>query len=263
MPNNVRGDRTPAGRTLAGRRVVVTRAAEQADDLCDALEAHGAEVLRCPTIAFAPMADMRPLLRRLDRLDEFDWIVFTSTNGVRFFADELGDRSVPAATRIAVVGSSTAEAATELLRGPDLVPDTFDAEHLLEAFGDARGRRFLLPQAEAARPTLAEGLEERGALVDAIPLYRTVAGHPPESVLTDIRTGVDALTFTSPTTARFFAELLGDDADRIARGAAIFCIGPVTASGVRELGWTVAAVADPHTVEALVDAVIPHTQPAN
>lgn len=253
MPSNVSKDRA-----LAGRRVVVTRAAEQAGELCDALEAHGAEVLRCPTIAFAPMPDMQPLRGCLDRLGEFDWIIFTSTNGVRFFADELGRRPVPAATRLAVVGSSTAEAAAELLRAPDLVPAMFDAEHLLEAFGDVHGARFLLPQAEAARPTLAAGLEERGARVDAIPTYRTVPGNPPESVLADIRGGVDALTFTSPTTALYFADLLGEDADQIARGAAVICIGPVTAEAVRELGWTVDAVADPHTADGLVDAVVHH-----
>lgn len=253
MPNDVSG-----GRTLAGRRVLVTRAAEQADELCDDLEERGAEVLRCPTIQFEPIPDMRPLLGRLERLDEFAWIVFTSTNGVKFFADELGERPVPATTRIAVVGASTARAAAELLRAPDLLPATFDAEHLLEAFGDVHGLRFLLPQAEAARPTLAAGLEERGARVDAIPIYRTTPGNPRESVLEDVRGGVDALTFTSPTTARFFAELLGDDADRVARSATIICIGPVTADAVRDLGWKVAAVADPHTAAGLVDAVVQH-----
>ncbi|NNF03691.1 MAG: uroporphyrinogen-III synthase, partial [Rhodothermales bacterium] len=223
---------------------------------CTALEQLGAEAIRCPAIAFEPMSDARPLRNRLDHIADYDWIVFTSSNGVRFFADAWSDRALPAELRIAVVGSSTAEAAAAALRRPDLIPDRFDAEHLLDALGEVRGRRILLPQAEAARPTLADGLAGRGAEVDAVPIYRTVAGDPSATVLEDVRRGVDALTFTSPTTAVYFAELLGADALRVAASAAIVCIGPVTAAAVRELGWSVDAVAEPHTVDGLVEAVV-------
>jgi len=253
---------------LTGQSVVVTRAEEQADDLSAALERLGADVIRCPAIAFGAMPDMQPLRDSLDRLAGYDWIIFTSSNGVRFFADEFAGRTLPAEVRLAVVGSSTAEAARARLKEPDLIPDRFDAEHLLRAFSDTHGRRFLLPQAEAARPALADGLARRGASVDAIPIYRTVAGNPPDAVLDEIRGGVDALTFTSPSTAVHFADLLGDDADRVAGQAAIVCIGPVTAAAVRRLGWSVDAVAEPHTAEGLTDAVARvlygthHDQPA-
>lgn len=257
-------------RPLFGRRVLVTRTREQASALSALLADAGAEVVECPAIALVPPDSWEPLDRALERLATYDWIVFTSANGVeRFFArlDACG-RDVRALHRakIAAIGPETARSLAVRHLRADLVPDDFRAEGLIEALaeGDVRGKRFLLPRAGGARAVLPESLRAAGAEVDEVVTYRAVT---PEESVERLRRALDeapldVLTFTSSSTVTSFLTLL-ERADpergraRIA-DARVACIGPVTATTAREHGLRVDVVPEKYTVPALVEALVQH-----
>lgn len=238
----------PAG-ALQGRRIVITRPAEKARRLAERLRSLGAVPIEFPTVRIEP-AEAGPLDAALRGLDGFDWIVFTSANGVdavfaRLAAAGKDARDV-GRRKVAAIGPVTARALKEHDIVPSLVPAEFVAEAILEALGEVRGKRFLLPRADIAREALAVGLTQRGAVVTEVAAYRTVgvSGPPPDL------SGADAVTFTSSSTVRHF----------LASGAAVgtakvVCIGPVTAATARELGLTVDAVADEYTEDGLIQAL--------
>jgi uroporphyrinogen III methyltransferase/synthase len=159
---------------LLGKRILVTRAREQASDLVDMLEEKGAGCIECPTIAIRPPEDMSGIDNAIDNLDSFDWIVFSSANGVRFFFDRLfesgKDIRALGNIHIAAVGSSTAEELKALYLNIDLVPDVFRAEGLVEEFSklDMAGKRVLVPRAKVARQALIDGLEAMDAVVTVL-----------------------------------------------------------------------------------------------
>jgi uroporphyrinogen III methyltransferase/synthase len=240
-------------RPLFGRRVVVTRAREQASALRTRLEELGAEVIELPTIA------IEPLPFRVPDLTTVTWLVFTSANGVdAFFARGLAAKGLDAralgAVRVAAIGPGTA---AELARHgitPDLVPERFVAESLLEAFPPAlTGDRVVLARAEQARDVLPEGLERLGYAVDVLPVYRTVSADPDPGHLARVREGaVDAVTFTSSSTVTNFCDVVGD----VPEGPVVVSIGPVTSQTARERGLTVDVEADPHTIDGLVEGLV-------
>jgi uroporphyrinogen-III synthase len=249
---------------LQGRRIVVTRARAQAGDLLAGLRALGAEPLACPAIAIAPPLSYAPLDAAVARLAGYDWLLFTSVNGVAAFAarrGRLGAQPAPDGLRVGAIGPATAEAARAAGLAPTFVPDTYVAEAILAQIGDVAGRRILLPRAERARPVLAAGLRARGALVDEVTAYRTVPDAGGAALIADLRAGaIDAITFTSSSTVRFFWEGLAgqmEPADLAAapRRPAILCIGPITAATARALGLPVDAVAEPYTIAGLLDAL--------
>lgn len=249
--------RSSGSTRLQGRRVVVTRPSEQAGELIQLLEAHGAEVVVFPTIMIGPPADPEPLRRAIRRLDGYHWLLFTSANGVRFFFDELerlsADEALPAHLRIACVGPATAASLSEYgVDSPVEVPESYTAESLLVALGElSSDTRILLPQADIARPVLADGLREAGAEVDVVEAYRTL---PTRLAVRDAGevAAADVVTFTSPSTVRNFVELAGKPGPRMR----VAVIGPVTAAAARASGMTVHARATEHTVAGLVDAVL-------
>ena len=239
-----------ADRPLEGRSVVVTRAAEQASRLAATLAHLGATVVEVPTIAVTDAPDGGAALRdAVARLDRFDWVVLTSTNGVARFLAALGDRPA-AGVRVAVVGPGTAEALKAGGLEPALLPERFVAEALLEAFPPGPGR-VLLPQASAARPVLAEGLRAAGWEVDAVVAYRTVPARPSPAVL-ERTAAADAITFTSGSTVSGYLAAAGPDAVP----PVVVCIGPVTAGVATAAGLTVTAVAAEHTIDGLAAAVV-------
>ncbi len=245
---------------LSGKRVVVTRPRAQAAVLCRKLTAAGAVPIRFPTIRIAPMADIGPLDAAVAHLDGYDWVIFTSVNGVAYFWDRLaaGHTTVPATTRLAAIGPATAQALKDKGCRPDFVPEEFVAERIAEGLGDVSGKRLLLPRAQSARPALAKLLVAAAATVDEIPTYRTLAESPNAEALADLEARVDVLTFTSSSTARYFAAILGERAASIARGALIACIGPITAQTVRDLGFDVGLVAREYTTDGLIEALARH-----
>lgn len=247
--------------SLAGRRIVVTRPPDDGRLRC-LLEAEGAAVLECPAIQIAPPSDYGPLDDALRNLAAYGWIVFTSRNGVAAVIGRMSALGMTPETlaraRLAVIGPGTAEALREHGLAAALAPEEFRAEALVEAFArrDVRGVRVLLPRAAVARNVLPDGLRALGAAVDVVAAYRTAPGTPAPGALEAVRTGaIDAVTFTSSSTVRYFLRLAGPDARRILEGVFVACIGPVTAETARDAGLRVGAVASTYTLAGLVDAL--------
>ncbi|WP_084658056.1 uroporphyrinogen-III synthase [Thermogemmatispora onikobensis] len=282
------------GQPLRGRTILVTRAQEQAEALSSRLQALGAETLSFPVIRLVPPEDWAPLDRALERLAAgaqegrapYDWLVFTSVNGVRFCVERLRTLGLePAllgrgAARVAAIGPATAAALAEQgVRGV-LVPEEYVAEQVAAALlaecqrqgSSPAGQRVLLARAAEARRVLAEALRQAGMLVEEVPAYRTLAaaGDDPrgQQVLALIDEGrLSLATFTSSSTVRSFVRWLelavGEQAagatpgTLLARqGVAIACIGPITAATARTLGLQVAVEAQPFTIEGLVAAIV-------
>jgi uroporphyrinogen III methyltransferase / synthase len=246
---------------LFGRRIVTTRAKGQADALTSRLKALGADVIEMPTIEIQPAADYGPLDRALAGLASYDWLIFTSANGVRFFLDRLDVsatdlRSLRA--RICAIGPATRAAIEALHLKVDLMGREYVAEGLLEAFAahDLKGKHILLPRAAVARDLVPVELARRGARVDVVEAYRTVTpdgtGAQAAKVFGRARKP-DCITFTSSSTVQNFVAVAGAAA---LAGVKVASIGPVTSDTARGLGIAVDAEAGVFTVDGLVDAVL-------
>jgi uroporphyrinogen III methyltransferase/synthase len=242
-------------RPLFGRQIVVTRAREQASELRARLESLGADVLEVPAIRVEPIDVALP------DLAEYAWLVCTSVNGVRGLFERglapLGlDARALGGLEVAAIGPGTAAAFAAHGITPDLVPERYVAESLLEAFPppSAPGDRVLLARAEVARDALPDGLEARGYAVEVLPVYRTVRTEPEESLLDAVRDGhVDAITFTSSSTVTGFCDLLGTLPDP---QPTVVSIGPITSDAARARGLRVDAEATEHTIDGLVTTVV-------
>lgn len=251
--------------TLRGRRIVVTRAREQAGDLVRALEHQGADVVLAPVIRIEPLPDLTPLRDALGRAADYRWLVFTSQNAVQIVGDRLVEWGMPDALRqapVAAIGPATADALKERGVTVTLVPSEHVAEGLLTAMvarGGLGGARVLIPSAQDAREVLAAGLRTAGATVEVIPVYRTTrdAGGG-RRVQQELLAGkIDAVTFTSSSTVKHFVDIVGREAASSRYVAAV--IGPVTAQTARDLGLGAALVeASPYTVPGLVEALCRH-----
>jgi uroporphyrinogen-III synthase len=249
-------------RPLADLRVVVTRPENQATELCDRLRAMGAEPIIFPTIAIVPPKAGGPLDQAIARLPDYDWIIFTSVNGVEHFWARLvevrllsggdGENKLSIRGRVAAIGPATADALRQHGAPVHLMPAEYRAEAILDEIGDVAGQRILLPRADIARPALADGLRATGAQVDDVRAYHTVRGDPPSAAFDALRAGVDVVTFTSSSTVRNFVSLTQglDFGDPL-----MACIGPVTAATAHELGLRVDVVAEEYTVDGLLEAL--------
>ncbi|MET1000809.1 MAG: uroporphyrinogen-III C-methyltransferase [Acidimicrobiia bacterium] len=240
-------------RPLFGRRIVVTRAREQASELRTRLEGLGADVIELPAIAIEPLSFTVP------DLEQYEWIVFTAVNGVDAFFDRglspAGrDARALASTRVAAIGPGTADALARRGIRADLVPERFVAESLLAAFPPPdHDARVLVARAETARDVLPDGLTERGYTVDVLPVYRTVTAAPAPDALARVRAGdFDAVTFTSSSTVTNFCDVVGP----LVESPAVVSIGPVTSTTAIERGLPVTIEADPHTIDGVVTALL-------
>lgn len=239
---------------LFGRRIVVTRARGQASELTAMLAPLGAEVIEYPVIEIAPAADPAPLDAALARLAEYDWLIFTSVNGVRCFVDRLDAspydwRGLRA--KLCAIGPGTRRALEALHLKVDLMPEEYVAESLVEAFRavDLTGKRVLLPRAAVARDVAPVALAARGAVVDVVEAYRTVVPSPSPHGFAK----PDWVTFTSSSTVKNFLALAGHE---VLEGVRIASIGPVTSQTARRHGLRVDVEAAEHTIPGLVAALI-------
>src|SRR5436309_11140680 len=238
-------------RPLFGRRVVVTRAREQASELVDRLHRLGAETVELPAIVIdAPDGDGAGLRESARRLGEYDWAVFTSANAVERFCALLRDARAFASVNVAAIGPGTADVLRRFGVEPDLIPERFVAESLVEAFPAGNGA-VLLPRAAVARDVLPESLGAKGWRVDVVEAYRTRPAEPTASALAEAGKA-DAITFTSSSTVTNFLQVAGLDAVP----PVVVCIGPVTAETAREAGLNVDVVAEEHTIDGLVAALV-------
>ncbi len=255
-------------RPLFGRRILVTRSRDQASELVRRLEDLGARCIECATIAIIPPDRWDEVDRELDQLDRYDWLIFTSANGVAFFLSRLLERGMDLRAlkglKIAAVGDKTALALKDYYLRPDLVPREFKGEGLSESFLalGVKGKRFLFPRALKAREILPETLTTAGAEVVVLPVYQNVVpvGQEKELLQELQEKRIDLVTFTSSSTVTNFFKLLDCDnrpalMDLIA-GVTVAAIGPVTARTVQEEGLTVHIQPEKYTIEAMVEAIV-------
>jgi uroporphyrinogen III methyltransferase / synthase len=249
---------------LSGRCIVVTRPRDQAAEFIDRLTAAGAEVVPCPSIEIVPPASWAPLDDAIARIGQFDWVVFTSTNGVAVFCERLRagghDIDVLRRARLAAVGPQTARALEARGLHVDVIPEEFRAEGVAEEMRrkGIAGARILLPRAAEAREILPAMLRDAGANVEEVASYDTVRPRTaPEEVRRLLTEGkVDLVTFTSSSTVRNFLSLLGEDAVALLRRTRIGCIGPITADTVRSAGLTVDLQPASYTVAAFTEEIV-------
>ena len=243
-------------RPLFGRRVVVTRAREGTSGLAARLRALGAEPVELPTIRIAPPADGGAALSRAaDKLAAggYEWVAFTSANAVAPLLERLHDARSFGTARIAAVGAGTAGALKAHSLVADLVPERAVAEGLLEAWpAPAAGQRrgVLLPRAAVARDVLPAGLAAAGWEVEIVEAYRTEPERPAPAALAEVR-GADAICFTSTSTVENYLAVAGPET----LPPVVACIGPVAAAAAGKAGIEVSAVAEPHTLDGLVNSL--------
>ncbi|HSR30118.1 MAG TPA: uroporphyrinogen-III C-methyltransferase [Anaerolineae bacterium] len=248
---------------LFGQRILVTRTREQASALSARLRALGAEAVELPTIRIAPPEDCTPLDGAIAGLQNTNWIVFTSANGVRHFWERLAkagrDSRALHGVRLAAIGPATAAELGARGLCADYVPGEYVAEAVAAGLGDVRGLRILLPRADIARPALAHLLREGGAEVIEVTAYRTLRPEADPDELRELLARITAVTFTSSSTVRNLADMAreaGLDLPLALGHAMIACIGPITAETARETGLPVHVMAEEYTIEGLVEALV-------
>ena len=250
---------------LFGKGIVITRPEAQAEEFASLLHARGARVVHFPTIKIVPSVSYDGLDRAIAELSSYQWIIFTSANGVVFFLRRLKElgRDIRSLKdiRICTIGPATAAQLEHLSIRVDLVPDEFISEGVVKAFEklNVRGSRALLPRAETARDVIPEGLKELGATVDVVTAYRTVNSGKDKSELASLMNEgkVDVITFTSPSTVENFMEIMGRDY-ATPKGVKIACIGPVTAAAVKKAGLPADIIQERFTIPGLVETLVKH-----
>ena len=265
-------DRSHMDQSLKGITVVVTRAASQAAELSDALESYGAKVFVCPTIEIREPDSYDRLDEALDHLYGYDWLIFTSANGVEFFMKHLAERGLNVADldeiKVCAIGQRTAEKLHDAHTHVDVVPAQSTAEGVFTALSEfvggaehLRGLNILLPRAASGRDVLPKALEDAGARVDVVPTYQTVL---PENLdrgrfRAMLAGSGDCIAFTSPSTIKNLAKLFDThDLGNALRGVVIACLGPITAAAAAEYGLRVHIQPGQQTVKELAAAIAKH-----
>ncbi|MEW5908937.1 MAG: uroporphyrinogen-III C-methyltransferase [Thermodesulfobacteriota bacterium] len=249
---------------LFGKRILVTRAREQASDLVRALSELGGQCLEIPTIRIAPPEDKTLLEDAVARLNEYHWIIFTSVNGVSAFFNELflngKDARALGSIKTAVIGPATQKRLLDYGIKSDILPESYRAESIIAAFSheNINGKKILIPRAKEARMILPAELQKLGGAVHEVAAYRTISsGETPEFLVRHLKEKkIDLITFTSSSTVKNFKDLLSQaDLDSLIKNVTIASIGPITTETAQRLGFTVQITADTFTIPGLVDAI--------
>ena len=252
---------------LFGRRIIVTRAREQASGFLARLSGLGAACVEFPTIETIPPEDWEPLDGAIRSLENYHWLLFTSVNGVKSFFSRLEtlgrDVRDLKGIKVGAIGPKTAEAICKKGIRPDLVPDEYRAEAVVAAFkGEkAKGLRILLPRAARAREVLPEELKKMGAEVDVVEAYRTVKPDGDrERVKKMLAEGeIHMVTFTSSSTVNNFMELFEAEGDQMMKwmeNVTVACIGPITAKTAEKKGLSVSLTPREYTIDGLIDEIV-------
>jgi uroporphyrinogen III methyltransferase/synthase len=250
--------------SLFGKRILITRARGQSGDFAARLETLGAEVIGFPTIEIVPPPHWGDVDRAMDRLKSYDWIIFTSANGVTFFWQRAKERGkplrLPSSLKVCAIGPATADRLRKKKVSVHYIPKEFIAESILEGFEKTviKAKRILLARAKKARDVLPKGLKELGAEVDVVAVYRTIRPRGGSKRLRRLLTEgeIDVIAFTSSSTVNHFAELLkNEDLKKLLKGIAIACIGPVTARTAKDWGMKVRIQPKEYTIPGLTRAI--------
>jgi uroporphyrinogen III methyltransferase/synthase len=258
-------------RPLFGKRIVVTRPREQAADLVEALDQLGATVIEAPTVRIVPPEDFGPLDEACAGVGRYDWVMFTSPNGVDYFFQrmQLGptDTRSLSGVKLCAVGPGTAEHLAQHCLKADVVPLEYSADSVVDAMraaGNLTGKKFLLPRADTAREFVADELRKAGAVVADVIAYRTVPidigrNSEPDVYRMLLDRQIDVVTFTSASTVRNFVRLYGvDPVADLLQPVAIASIGPVTAEAALQCGIRTAIMPAEYTIPGLVQAIVEH-----
>ncbi|MBA4380638.1 MAG: HemD protein, partial [Anaerolinea sp.] len=233
-----------------------------------ALTAAGFEPIYFPVIEIRPMEDNTALDRALQKLTCYDWVVFTSVNGVEAVWEHLPPLPAPfggasrgegLGVRVAAIGPKTADALRTRGVNPDFVPDEYVAEAILPGLGDLRGRWVLLPRAEIAREALPKAIVKADGVAHEIAVYHTLPAEPDPAGLAALRSGVDVVTLTSPSTVQNFVAIVrqhGLDPLRLPGNPVFACIGPITEQAARDEGLNNLVMADEYTTEGLIQVIV-------
>jgi uroporphyrinogen III methyltransferase / synthase len=259
--------RSASSDVLRGKRILITRARTQALTLVQGIEALGGEVVEFPTIEIRSPDSYGPLDEAIQQIKSYDWLIFTSVNGVERFLGrfEKLEKSLAdlAGIKIAAIGPETAKSLEAAGIPPGLVPQRYQAEGILETLAGEtlRGKKVLIPRAAKARDILPATLRQRGAQVDVVVAYQTVLPQVDVSTLCRLfnERGIDMITFTSSSTVSNFTALLrGQDLPRLLATIVIACIGPITQKTVEDVGLRADVVAAEFTIPGLVSAIADH-----
>ena len=252
---------------LFAKRIVVTRSRQQASVLSEKLETLGADVYEFPTIATEPLTDYAALDKAIHFLSDYNYLIFTSQLGVKYFFDRLAglgkDARSLSGVKIGCIGPATGAAVAEYGIKADFQASEYKAEGLLDQFeASLAGKKILIPRAAEAREVLPEGLKKRGARVNVVPVYRLVK---PKSAVAEMRRKlknkeIEIITFASSQTVRNFVELIGKKDKKYLKGVKIACIGQITAQTAREQGLKIAFEAKEYTMDGLVEAIVKGTK---
>ncbi len=254
-------------RPLLGKRIVITRARAQASDLVQRLSRLGAECIECPTIKVVAPDSWQAFDRALKALDTYQWLVFTSVNGVQFFFDRLFSKGLDTRAlghlKTAAIGPVTAQRMHRFGLNTDIMPESYRAESIIEAFSKQPidGIKVLLPRAKEARPILPLELERMGAQVDEVTAYQTIQStEGSQDLIEQLRNGrIDMVTFTSSSTVQNFKALFPEEKiDALMSSVTVASIGPITAETAAKHGLASQIVADEYTIDGLCNAIIDH-----
>lgn len=245
-------------------KILITRPRSQADGFAERLRNSGFEPIFFPVIEIQPIENNVALERALEKLDCYEWVVFTSVNAVEVvfsppsvsphFLRKWRERK----RRVAAIGPKTAEALRKHNIEPDFVPEEYVAEAILPGLGDLAGKWVLLPRAEIARKALPEGIVRAGGIAHEIAVYKTLPAQPDPEGLAALKSGVDVVTLTSPSTVQNFVAIAkqnGLDPLRLPNNPLFACIGPITGQAAREEGLTRLVVAGEYTTDGLIEAI--------
>lgn len=254
-------------RPLFGKRIIVTRAREQASQFMAGLSELGAECIEFPTIEINPPASWEGMDRAIRAIDDYHWLIFTSVNGVDYFFRRIFDLGEDirclGKIKVAAIGPKTATAVQTMGINPDLVPEEYKAEGVIEAFvgKDLKGVNILVPRAAEAREVLPDELREMGARVDVVEAYRTVMPDTGANELGEMleRGEIDMATFTSSSTVTNFISMFKGKEENLRKwmqNVAIACIGPITAKTAEKNGFKVSITPKDYTIEALTESIV-------
>lgn len=241
------------------KQILITRPRAQSESFGEALKAAGFEPIYFPVIEIRPIEENAALARAFDQLHCYAWVVFTSVNAVDVVFNKFAHFGNVTGVNFAAIGPKTAEALQARGITPDFVPEEYVAEAILPGLGNLKNKWVLLPRAEIARQALPKAIVEAGGIAHEIAVYKTLPAQIGSEGLAGLKSGVDWITFTSPSTVRNFVEIVHKqkmDPFHLAGNPKIACIGPITESAAKEEGFRVDLVAEKYTTEGLVNALL-------
>ncbi len=252
-------------RPLFGKRIVITRARAQASSLVSKLSRCGAQCIEIPTIKIAPPEDITPLKNSIEHINQYEWLIFTSVNGVKFFFDTLygmgKDVRILGHLKFACIGPVTKERLKDHGIISDVLPETYRAESVIKAFSavDIKDKKILLPRAKKARTILPEELARMGGIIDEVVAYETLLDRDKKEALINLlkKSKIDVVTFTSASTVSNFISLLdSNDRKELLKNVVTASIGPITSKTARSLGIEPEIEAGEFTIQGLVDSLL-------